>query len=74
MSIKENITDFIGAAANEKPVAAYNSFSAAIEDKVQGLLDQRQDEIRASLFATEEAVQAPYLKVLSKEEVEGESE
>lgn len=54
MSVKDNITDFIGAAANEKPVAAYNAFSAAVEDKVQGLLDQKQDEIRASMFATEE--------------------
>ena len=52
MSIKEKITDFISASANEKPVAAYNAFASAVEDKVQDLLTRRQDEIRSSMFNT----------------------
>lgn len=56
MSVKDKITDFIGAAANEKPVAAYNAFASAVEDKVQGLLAQKQDEIRSKMFATEETL------------------
>ena len=53
MSIKDKITDFISASANEKPVAAYNSFASAVEDKVQDLLSQKQDEIRTSMFSSE---------------------
>ena len=43
MSIKDKITDFISASADEKPVA----------DKVQDLLSQKQDEIRSSMFTSE---------------------
>lgn len=50
MSVKDSITDFIAASANEKPVAAYNAFAAAVEDKIQDLLTQRQGEIRSQMF------------------------
>jgi len=53
MSIKDKITDFISASADEKPVAAYNAFASAVEDKVQDLLSQKQDEIRTSMFSSE---------------------
>lgn len=122
MSTKDKITDFISASADEKPVAAYNAFASAVEDRVQDLLSQKQDEIRSSMFTSEETVEenfstwtivvdkpinklkkgqkvtvkargsaeamkkaakelgdpmanrAPHLKVLSKEEVEGDAE
>jgi hypothetical protein len=53
MSTKDKITDFISASADEKPVAAYNAFASAVEDKVQDLLSQKQDEIRSSMFTSE---------------------
>ena len=66
MSVKDNITDFIAASANEKPVAAYNAFASAVEDKVQDLLTQRQDEIRSSMFNSVEEDQQPTFKVSLK--------
>jgi len=53
MPTKDKITDFISASADEKPVAAYNAFASAVEDKVQDLLSQKQDEIRSSMFTSE---------------------
>ena len=66
MSVKDKITDFISASANEKPVAAYNAFASAVEDKVQDLLTQRQDEIRSSMFNSVDEAQQPTFKVTLK--------
>ena len=66
MSIKDKITDFISASADEKPVAAYNSFASAVEDKVQDLLSQKQDEIRSSMFNSVDEAQQPTFKVSLK--------
>lgn len=48
-----NITDFISASVAEKPNAAFDSFSAAIEDKVAEKLADIEQEVRDNMFNKE---------------------
>ena len=51
MSEKEHIVDFISASVQEKPVAAMNAFSAAIEDRIASKLDDIEMTVRDEMFS-----------------------
>jgi len=45
-----DVTDFIGAAVADKPVAALKAFSAAMEPKISDALDTRYSEVSNQVF------------------------
>jgi len=45
-----DVTDFIGAAIADKPVAALKAFSAAMEPKISDALDTRYSEVSNQVF------------------------
>lgn len=45
-----NIVDFVSASVQDKPVAAYNSFSTEMEDRIEVKLQELQQEVRDKLF------------------------
>lgn len=45
-----DITDFISAAIEEKPVAAQKAFAAAMEPKIQAALETQYDAVTQSVF------------------------
>lgn len=49
-----DVTDFIGAAVADKPVAALKAFSAAMEPRISGALDNRYSEVSNQVFNPQE--------------------
>jgi hypothetical protein len=45
-----DVTDFIGSAVADKPVAALKAFSAAMEPKISDALDSRYSEVSNQVF------------------------
>ena len=45
-----DVTDFIGAAVADKPVAALKAFSAAMEPRISDALDARYSEVSNQVF------------------------
>ena len=45
-----DVTDFIGAAIADKPVAALKAFGAAMEPKITDALNTRYDEVSNQVF------------------------
>jgi len=45
-----DVTDFIGAAVADKPVAALKAFSAAMEPRISDALDTRYSEVSNQVF------------------------
>jgi hypothetical protein len=45
-----DVTDFIGAAIADKPVAALKAFSAAMEPKISDALDAHYSEVSNQVF------------------------
>lgn len=45
-----DVTDFIGAAVADKPVAALKAFSAAMEPRISDALDARYSEVSNMVF------------------------
>ena len=50
-----DITDFISAAVEDKPVRAIKSFSAAMEPKIASALETKRDEVLSQVFAPTES-------------------
>lgn len=52
-----DVTDFIGAAVEDKPVKAMKAFSAAMQPRIDAALDTKYAEVASSVFnpATVEA-------------------
>jgi hypothetical protein len=49
-----DITDFISAAVNEKPVAAQKAFAQAMEPKIDAAIQAKYSEIAQSIFNPQE--------------------
>lgn len=62
--------DFISAAIQDKPVAAFDAFASAIEPRLEELLNLRREDIAASLFG--EAKHSKKMHDDDEEEVEEE--
>ena len=45
-----HITDFISAAVMDKPVAATQAFSAAMNDRIENALTAKYDEVTNNVF------------------------
>jgi len=69
-----DITDFIGAAVADKPVAALKAFSAAMEPKITDALDTRYDEVSRAVFNRVDAEDEAEMRELEDEAVEQELE
>lgn len=52
-----DVTDFISAAVQNKPVAAAKAFSAAMEPKIHAAIDARYDEMAQGVFNQADAVE-----------------
>lgn len=48
--MSDYITDFIDNSVNDKPVKAFNSFSAEIDNRVVDALDAKREEILQKVF------------------------
>lgn len=46
----DDITNFIQAAVNDKPVQAIKAFSAAIEPKLDAALSRKREEVSHTIF------------------------
>lgn len=69
-----DITDFIGAAVADKPVAALKAFSAAMEPKITDALNTRYDEVSRKVFNRVDAEDEAEMHELEDEAVEQELE
>jgi len=74
-----DVTDFIGAAVADKPVAALKAFSAAMEPKISDALDIRYSEVSNAVFnprvdADDEAELSELDDIETEEELETEME
>ena len=45
-----DVTDFIGAAVEDKPVKAMKAFSAAMQPRIDAALDAKYTEVASSVF------------------------
>jgi hypothetical protein len=45
-----DVTDFIGAAVEDKPVKAMKAFSAAMQPRIDAALDTKYAEVASSVF------------------------
>ena len=45
-----DVTDFIGAAVEDKPVKAMKAFAAAMQPKIDAALDTKYTEVAHSVF------------------------
>lgn len=50
-----DITDFISAAVEDKPVQAIKAFSAAMEPKIDSALETKRTEVLQQVFNNQEA-------------------
>jgi len=74
-----DVTDFIGAAVADKPVAALKAFSAAMEPRISDALDTRYSEVSNAVFnpqvdADDEAELSELDDIETEEELETEME
>lgn len=70
-----DVTDFIGAAVADKPVAALKAFSAAMEPKISDALNTRYSEVSNQVFNSQvDADDEAELAELEVEEPETELE
>lgn len=53
----EDITDFISAAVNEKPVAAQKAFAQVMDSKVSAAIQSKYDEVARGVFGVSEIEQ-----------------
>jgi len=54
-----DITDFISAAIEEKPVAAQKAFAAAMEPKIQAAIEKEYDVVAQSVFNPQMETEEP---------------
>lgn len=69
-----DITDFISAAIEEKPVAAQKAFAAAMEPKIQAALETQYDAVAQSVFNPQMETEEPEEVELAADEVVDEVE
>ena len=73
-----DVTDFIGAAVADKPVAALKALGAAMEPKITDALNARYDEVSQTVFnpqvEAEDEAELAELEVETEEELETEME
>ena len=71
-----DVTDFIGAAVADKPVAALKAFSAAMEPKISDALDARYSEVSNQVFnpqvEADDEAEMNELEMSAEDEVEVE--
>ena len=69
-----DVTDFIGAAVADKPVAALKAFSAAMEPRISDALDNRYSEVSNQVFnpqvEAEDEAELDELELAADDEVE----
>jgi hypothetical protein len=73
-----DVTDFIGAAVADKPVAALKAFGAAMEPRITDALNTRYNEVSQTVFnpqvEAEDEAELAELEVETEEELETEME
>ena len=71
-----DVTDFIGAAVADKPVAALKAFSAAMEPRISDALDARYSEVSNQVFnpqvEADDEAEMNELEMSAEDEVEVE--
>ena len=71
-----DVTDFIGAAVADKPVAALKAFSAAMEPRISDALDTRYSEVSNQVFnpqvEADDEAEMNELEMSAEDEVEVE--
>jgi len=71
-----DVTDFIGAAVADKPVAALKAFAAAMEPRISDALDTRYSEVSNQVFnpqvEADDEAEMNELEMSAEDEVEVE--
>jgi len=71
-----DITDFIGAAVEDKPVKAMKAFSAAMQPRIDAALDTKYAEVASSVFnpqvEADDEAEINELEMSAEDEVEVE--
>lgn len=70
----EDITDFISAAVNEKPVAAQKAFSQAMDSRIATAIQSKYDEVAKEVFGVSEIEQEEPDQIVDAEPQELETE